>query len=81
MYKYKTKNVCSRSISFDINDDIVSNIRFEGGCAGNTAGVAKLANGRSVDEVIELLSGIQCRMGTSCPDQLAKALLEYKINN
>ena len=74
-FDYKTQGVCASKIEFEINGDVVDNIRFIGGCNGNTQGVAKLANGRKVDEVISLLSGIRCGFkGTSCPDQLARAL-------
>ena len=78
MYSYKTKGTCSQEILFDVKDNIVTDVKFIRGCAGNTQGVAKLAVGRSVDEIIDLLGGIMCRNGTSCPDQLAKALIEYK---
>lgn len=75
MYTYQTQRTCSQSIDFDIVDGRVSNVVFNGGCDGNTQGVAKLVEGRPVEEVIELLSGIDCRgRGTSCPDQLAKGL-------
>lgn len=80
--KYTHKNIgtCSRSVSFDLDDNgIVSAVSFEGGCNGNTKGVAALCEGRSIDELIEILSGIECGMkGTSCPDQLARALYEAK---
>ena len=76
-YSYKTRGVCARAISFDIEDNIVKNIKFTGGCSGNTQGVAKLAEGLTTDEIIEKLSGIRCGFkGTSCPDQLAKAVAE-----
>lgn len=76
-YTYKTQGVCASAIEFEIDGDVVNNIRFIGGCSGNTKGVATLANGRKVEEVISLLSGIQCGpKATSCPDQLAKALAE-----
>ena len=76
-HSYKTRGVCARSISFDIEDNIVKNIRFSGGCSGNTQGVAKLADGMTTDEIIARLSGIKCGFkGTSCPDQLAKAVAE-----
>ncbi|MBQ4612560.1 MAG: TIGR03905 family TSCPD domain-containing protein [Clostridia bacterium] len=78
-YSYKTQGVCSRNITFDIHDGIVCNVRFEGGCSGNTQGVAGLVEGMPVDEVIRRLSGIKCGFkGTSCPDQLAKALQKAK---
>ena len=76
---YNTKGVCSRRIHIDIENGIVKAVAFEGGCAGNTKGVAALCVGLTVDEVIERLSGIRCNFKpTSCPDQLAKALTEYK---
>ncbi len=76
-YKYTPQGVCSRGIKFEIEDGIVKNIRFAGGCSGNTQGVAALANGMSAEELIERLSGIRCGFkGTSCPDQLAKAVAE-----
>lgn len=78
METYKTSGVCSRTIDFEIENNIIKQVKFNGGCMGNTQGVAKLVVGRTVDEVISLLEGIQCRNGTSCPDQLAKALKQYK---
>lgn len=80
MATYKTSGTCSRSIDFEVENNIIKSVKFNGGCLGNTTGVAKLAVGRTVDEVINLLEGIQCRGGTSCPDQLSKALKEYKTN-
>lgn len=78
-YEYKTQGTCAGKIVFEVNGEIVENIRFIGGCSGNTQGVAKLANGRKVDEVISLLSGIRCgSKPTSCPDQLANALMQAK---
>lgn len=79
MFTYKTFGTCSRAIDIDIEDNIVKEVRFNGGCNGNTQGVAKLVQGRPVDEVISLLKGINCNgKGTSCPDQLARALEKYK---
>ena len=76
---YNTKGVCSRKIHISVDEGIVKEVTFEGGCAGNTKGVAALCVGLTVDEVIKRLSGIRCNFKpTSCPDQLAKALLEYK---
>lgn len=75
---YRTFGTCAYQITFDVEDDKVKNVKFYGGCTGNTQGVAKLVEGRNIDEVIKLLSGIKCRNGTSCPDQLAKALIQYK---
>ena len=81
METYKTFGVCSRTIDFEVENNIITHVKFNGGCLGNTQGVAKLAVGRTVDDVIELLEGTQCRGGTSCPDQLARALKEYKENH
>lgn len=78
MYTYKTRGVCSTEILFDIKNDIITDLTIVGGCRGNTQGVAKLAIGRNVDEVISFLKGIKCRGNTSCPDQLATALELYK---
>ena len=79
MYSYKTKGVCSREIQFDVENDIIKEVRFIGGCMGNTQGVAALAKGRNIDDIINTLKGIDCGgRGTSCPDQLALALLAYK---
>lgn len=78
-YEYKTKGVCSRSIVIDVEGETVKSVRFIGGCNGNTQGVASLAAGMKIDEVIERLSGINCSgRGTSCPDQLSQALIQIK---
>ncbi len=74
-YQYRTKGVCSRSITFDIQDGVITNVQFEGGCNGNTQGIAALVEGMPVEEAIRRLSGIRCGYkDTSCPDQLANAL-------
>lgn len=75
---YQPKGVCSRSITVELDDqDIIRSVTFEGGCSGNTQGVAKLAVGRKAQEVIELTSGIHCgTKQSSCPDQLSLALRE-----
>lgn len=77
---YKTQGTCSRTIELDIIDGKVYNVKFLGGCLGNTQGISKLVEGAEVDEVISRLKGIVCRNGTSCPDQLAKALEQAKNN-
>lgn len=72
---YKTNGVCSRIITADIEDGKVYNLRFEGGCNGNTKGISALVEGMEIGEVITRLEGIKCGFkGTSCPDQLAQAL-------
>lgn len=76
-YNYKTKGTCSRSIQFEINDGIISNVSFEGGCNGNLKGISALAEGKKAEDVIESLKGIRCGFkSTSCPDQFAMALAE-----
>lgn len=75
--QYTPRGVCSRGIHFDIQDGKVTGVRFDGGCNGNAKGVSALVEGMRVEEVISRLEGIQCGVkGTSCPDQLAKALKE-----
>lgn len=77
--KYNTKGVCSRSITFDVKDNKVTDVQFEGVCSGNTQGVARLVEGMDIDEAIKRMKGIRCGFkSTSCPDQLALALLAYK---
>ena len=72
---YFPKSVCSRKIELDIENNKIVKAKFEGGCAGNTQGVARLLIGMKVEEAIERLSGIRCGFKpTSCPDQLAQAL-------
>ena len=82
MYSYKTSGVCSSTINLEIEDNIIKNIEFIGGCSGNLQGIGSLVKGMSVDEVITKLKGIDCRSrGTSCPDQLSKALISWKENH
>lgn len=77
--KYTPSNVCSREISFEVApDNTVHDVHFTGGCHGNTQGVSRLVEGMDIHEVIARLDGINCRgRGTSCPDQLSKALKQY----
>lgn len=71
-FMYRNQGVCSRGVAFDIVDGTVRNVAFDGGCNGNTQGVARLVEGMPVEEAIRRLSGIKCGFkGTSCPDQLA----------
>ena len=74
MTTFKTTGTCSLAINYEVAGGVVTKCEFAGGCPGNTQGVAKLVVGRRVEDVIALLKGIQCRNGTSCPDQLARAL-------
>ncbi len=74
---YKTKGTCSRSIEIELEDGIVQNVVFNGGCNGNTQGISSLVKGMKAEDVIERCKNINCNgKGTSCPDQLAKALEE-----
>lgn len=82
MFSYKTSGVCSSTINIEIKNNIVENVEFVGGCPGNLLGISHLVQGVPVDDVIERLKGIDCRnKGTSCPDQLSKALLAWKEEN
>ncbi|MDR0568572.1 MAG: TIGR03905 family TSCPD domain-containing protein [Spirochaetaceae bacterium] len=75
MYEYTTAGTCSRKIRFDIKDNKVCNIAFEGGCNGNLKGISILAEGMEPKKLIALLKGVDCGgRGTSCPDQLATAV-------
>lgn len=78
MFTYRTSGTCSRQIIFDVKDHKIYNVKFMSGCSGNLQGVSRLVEGRDIDEVEKLLSGIKCRNNTSCPDQLAKAIEAYK---
>ena len=74
-FSYRPQGVCARGITFDIEDGIVRGVKFEGGCSGNTQGVAALVEGMPATEAITRLRGIRCGFkATSCPDQLARAL-------
>ena len=74
-YTYETKNTCSTIIKFTLNGNIVTNVEFVGGCPGNLQAIPKLVDGMTVEEIEKKISGIICgRRGTSCADQLAKAV-------
>ena len=73
-YTYKTQGTCSREISFDIDGDVITNVRFVGGCPGNLKAIPALVEGLTVEEIEQKISGIRCGFkNTSCGDQLAKA--------
>lgn len=79
MFTYSTKGTCSRQIIFDVDpDNKIHNVKFIGGCSGNLQGIAKLVEGRDISEIKNSILGIQCRNGTSCPDQLARAITAYE---
>lgn len=78
MFEYAPQGVCSRKINFDIIDGKLHNVRFTGGCPGNLIAISKLVEGKDAKEVATLLEGNQCGMrGTSCADQLAKAIKSF----
>ncbi|WP_069997726.1 TIGR03905 family TSCPD domain-containing protein [Cellulosilyticum sp. I15G10I2] len=78
MEKYKTSRVCSSEIHFEIEDNIIKEVSFVRGCAGNALGISALVKGLKPEEAIAKLKGIDCKgRGTSCPDQLASALEAY----
>ena len=79
--KYKTSGTCSSSIDFEIEDNTIQSVAFTGGCNGNLQGISSLVRGMNIDDAISKLKGIKCGMkSTSCPDQLAKALEAYKLD-
>ena len=74
-YDFRTRGVCAAKITFDLNDGIVSNVHFMGGCNGNLKGISKLVDGIKAEDVIKKIKGTKCGFkNTSCPDQLATAL-------
>ena len=78
---YKTRGTCSTQILFDVKDGKLTDVSYVGGCNGNLKGIGKLVEGMDVDEVIRRLDGERCGMKpTSCPDQLAQALKQYKAS-
>lgn len=77
--QYKTSGTCSQLIDFEVEDDIIKSVAFTGGCNGNLKGISALVSGMKVDDAIAKLKGIKCGFkNTSCPDQLARALEQYK---
>ena len=77
MFVYKTRGPCASHIELAIENGVVTHCRFIGGCAGNTVGLAKMVIGQKAADVVDRLSGVPCRGATSCPDQLAQAILAY----
>ena len=76
-YSYRTKGTCSQQIDLEINGDVVTNVKFYGGCDGNLKAIPALVDGMTVDEIEKKLSGIRCGFkNTSCGDQLAHAARE-----
>lgn len=78
-YEFVPKGVCSRKFEFEIENNVIKSLNVTGGCQGNLAGIGKLLVGMNVDEVIDRLKGVTCgAKPTSCPDQIAQALMAYK---
>ena len=78
-FSYRTSGTCARAITVSVENDIITDVEFMGGCNGNLKGISKLVKGMHIDDAIEKLSGITCGFKpTSCPDQLARALMQYK---
>ncbi len=78
-YRYVPEGVCSFEMIFEIDNGIIKKLQIIGGCPGNTVGVSRLVENRKIDDVIKMLKGIPCgEKPTSCPDQVARALEEYK---
>ena len=81
MQTYMTKGTCSRQILYDVTEDNkIKNVKFIGGCSGNLQGIARLVEGKNIDEIETLLKGVRCKGNTSCPDQLSQAISEYKAS-
>ncbi|MCQ2958622.1 MAG: TIGR03905 family TSCPD domain-containing protein [Bacteroidales bacterium] len=81
-YRYKTTGTCSQQIEFEIDNNILKNVVFYGGCQGNLQGISSLVEGMKVEDVVKRLEGIHCGMkSTSCPDQLATALKKVLEKN
>lgn len=81
-YKYETRGTCSRLIEFTVEDGILKDVVYTGGCNGNLQGISHLVEGMKIDDAISKLKGIRCGFKpTSCPDQLARALEEIKNGN
>jgi len=79
MELHSNVGTCSRQILFRVKDNVLIELKYAGGCCGNNSGIAALTVGMNIDDIIAKFKGITCRNGTSCPDQLAQALIKYKI--
>lgn len=80
--QYKTSGTCSTMIDFEVDGDVITSVAFTGGCNGNLKGISSLVQGMKVDDAIQRLQGIKCGFkNTSCPDQLANALVQWKNNH
>lgn len=81
IFEYNPSGVCSRHYTFDIENDKIKSLQVIGGCQGNLAGISKIVVGMNIDDVVRAFEGTDCHgKGTSCPDQIARALKAYKEN-
>lgn len=81
-FRYTPRGVCSRMMTFEIENGVVTDLTVEGGCNGNLKGISSLIKGLTTEEIIDRLSGIRCGgKGTSCPDQIARALEKFNAEN
>ena len=79
IFEYTPKGVCSRKYTFDIEGDVINSLTVIGGCNGNLKGISNIVRGMTIDKVIENFEGVDCGgKGTSCPDQISRALKSYK---
>lgn len=82
IFEYNPKGVCSQHYTFDIENNVIKSLEVIGGCQGNLRGISKIVVGMNIDDVIKAFEGTDCHYkGTSCPDQIAKALIKYKSDN
>ena len=82
IFEYDPKGVCSRHYTFDIDGDTIRSLKVEGGCEGNLRGISRILVGMKVDDVISAFEGVDCHgRGTSCPDQISRALKAYRSAN
>ena len=78
MFTYHTHGTCSTSMDLEIRDGVITYCKIHNGCKGNTEGLSRMVIGQNAEEVAAKLEGIPCRGGTSCPDQLSKAIRAYR---
>lgn len=82
VFTYRPKGVCSTSMVFEMDGDVILNLTITGGCSGNLQGISSILKNKTIDEVLEAFAGIRCGLKpTSCPDQIAQALKEYRETN
>lgn len=81
-FRYKTQGTCSQVMNFTINDDRIVDVEIIGGCAGNLKGISNIIKNKTLSEVIDAFHDVPCgNKGTSCPDQIARALMQYQAKH